>query len=183
MKHWKKVHHMDTRAVAMADRHYSRQTPGSPEFIAPGHKIVLMNRDDNILWASHRPAPTAGIGRRDGFDYWDNPIFRREDNDSSILASDLILEALAITLYFWGHYPGAIPEDGFHTFIDRKKVKPTIRRGEKIWGYCYLKAGFEAYPQLTKRRQLIRLIMPREKLLLIERVPPLYEFMGDLIVL
>jgi hypothetical protein len=28
------------------------------------------------------------------------------------------------------------------TFVDRKKVKPTIVRGKKVWGWTYRKAGF-----------------------------------------
>ena len=28
------------------------------------------------------------------------------------------------------------------TFVDRRKVKPTIVRGEKVWGWTYRKAGF-----------------------------------------
>jgi hypothetical protein len=28
------------------------------------------------------------------------------------------------------------------TFIDRRRVKPTLRRGVETWGFCYKKAGF-----------------------------------------
>lgn len=34
------------------------------------------------------------------------------------------------------------PPLGMVTFINRKKVKPTMVRGVKTWGYCYRKAGF-----------------------------------------
>lgn len=39
-RYWKRIDHTDPRALEMADRHYSRQSPGTPEFMASGHKIV-----------------------------------------------------------------------------------------------------------------------------------------------
>jgi hypothetical protein len=29
------------------------------------------------------------------------------------------------------------------TFIDRRKVKPTMVRGKQTWGYTWIKSGFE----------------------------------------
>jgi hypothetical protein len=46
-------------------------------------------------------------------------------------------EAVAVTRSIWQP-----PELGMITFVDPKHVPPTMRRGQPIYGYCYLKAGF-----------------------------------------
>lgn len=168
--YWKHVHHLDTRARLLADRHYSRQHPGAKEIAPPGNKIVLLGLNDDALWVSHRPDPRANLAvpRADGFLYWNNPYFR---NESDQRASDLIIEALAITLFVWGL---DVPVDGFHSFIDPRKVKPTMRRGVPTWGYSYIKAGF-VYHSNTKSRDLMRFVLSREQLLAIEPVKPVYE--------
>lgn len=170
--YWKHVHHLDVRARLLADRHYSRQTPGAREFCPPGNKIVLLGLNNDALWVSHRPDPNANLLQRraDGFDYWDNPYFR---NESGMVASELIKQALAITLYIWG--VEQLPPDGFHTFVNPTKVKPTMRRGKPEYGYCFLKAGFTLYPERTQARNLLRLIVPSEQLLMIEPMKPTYE--------
>jgi hypothetical protein len=54
------------------------------------------------------------------------------------VASELIREAVAATRAYYGDPPGL----GMITFINRKKVKPTIVRGRDVWGWTYRKAGF-----------------------------------------
>lgn len=104
---WQRLHHMDVRAREMADDHYSRQTPGAREFTRPGNKIVLGHFDAGgvlrAIWASQRPDPGSGVKRADGLDAWDCSIFRRVDG--AALASDLIREAVAVTLAIWGAPP------------------------------------------------------------------------------
>jgi len=159
-RYWTRVHHRDVRARMMADRHYSRRTIGAPEFIPAGHKVVLMrflpDGTPAALWASHRPAPNAGLERPrfDGLDVWDCSIFRVEHQ--TVLASDLIREAVAITRGVWAE----LPADGFYTTIDPRKVPPIKRRGVDMWGYSYIKAGWRVLPALTKSRKLIQLILP-----------------------
>lgn len=170
--YWKHVQHDDPRARLMADRHYSRQTIGAREFMPAGNKIVLLGLNGDAVWGIQRPAlhcPELQI-RKDGFSYWSNSIFRNESNH---LASELIIEAIAVTLYLWGY--DAIPADGIHTFIDTTKVKPTMRRGVPTWGYTYLKAGFSLHPERTKERKLIRVIMTAAQLRTIKPLSPLRE--------
>ena len=52
-------------------------------------------------------------------------------------ASDLILEAIAATRYF---FPA--PAQGLISFVNPKKV-PGTKYGRKIYGRCYKQAGFE----------------------------------------
>lgn len=154
----------------MADRHYSRKRIGAAEFCPPGHNIVLLGANDDALWVSHRPAPNAGLERPrfDGMDYWDNPYFR---NESGMLGTDLILEALAITRYFWRD---ALPVHGFHTFVNPRKVKPIKRHGKPVYGWVFEKSGFELSPTMTGSK-LYRWILPLDKLLSIQPLEPMSE--------
>lgn len=158
-QYWQRIDHADPRALEMADRHYSRQNPGTPEFIGNGHKIVLMHFAPDgtpaALWASHRPAP--GMAERpDGRDVWACTMFRVEQR--TVLASELIKEAVAITAGIWR----PLPMDGFYTTINPKFVKSQGRK--RGWGWCYQCAGWEVQTERTKRRDLIILILSYEKL-------------------
>jgi hypothetical protein len=172
MSYWKVVARNDYRARCIADRHYSRQKPGTIEFCPPGNNIVLLGLDDNALWVSHRPDPKANLAkpRQDGMDYYDNPYFR---NESRHRASDMIREALAITRFIWNDY---YPVAGFHSFVDPRYITPTKVRRETVYGYCFLKAGFYAYPERTKARLLWRWIMPLCSFLDIQPIKPVYEY-------
>ncbi len=165
--HWRQIDHTDPRALEMADRHYSRQKPGTPEFIGAGNKVVLMHFADDgtpaALWASHRPAP-GKAARADGRDAWACTMFRVEQR--TVLASDLIKEAVAITCGFWE----PLPMDGFYTTINPRKIAPIKRRGIDVWGYCYIKAGWQVEEARTKARDLIILSLPLAQL---EQVCPL----------
>lgn len=160
MGYWKLVSKVDGRARVLADRHYSRQSKGAIEFCPPGNSIVLLSWSNDALWVSHRPDPRAKLERprKDGFEYWDNPYFR---NESKHRASDMIREALAITLWIWGK---DIPRDGFHSFVNPNKVKPTIRHGVPVYGWVFEKAGFSLHSEVTKERKLLRYIMTAERL-------------------
>jgi hypothetical protein len=132
--HWRLSHRADVRALPIADRHYNRQKVGSPQFVPPGRCIVLLSKDADALWTSSWPF--AEFVKHAWAGAWINTMFR---NEGSTLSSDLILEAIAITRSVWSDTPAL----GMVTFIDPKKVKPTIRRGQAIYGYCYMKAGFK----------------------------------------
>ena len=118
----------------MADRHYNRRKVGSPQFVPPGRCIVFRSFDSGALWVTSWPF--AQYVRHAWPGAWVNSLFRRE---RGIEASDMIVQAVAHTLHHWPQPP----ELGMVTFVDPKKVKPTIRRGKPIYGYCYLKAGFK----------------------------------------
>jgi hypothetical protein len=179
-RYWHRVHHMDPRARALADRHYSRQTPGSLEFTAPGHKVVLLHFDREgtavALWASHRCAPSSGVVRMDGLDVWDCSIFRNEQQ--AIQASLLVKEAVAITKGVW--QDGELPRHGFWTTVSPKKVAPVRRRGRDVWGYCFIKAGWEMHDQRTKRRGLVQLSLARDQLAAVEPVTAAWNYPAPL---
>lgn len=125
--HWEISNRADRRALPMADRHYNRQKPGTPQFVPPGACIVLWH--PHALWVSSWPL--AQYVKHQWAGAWVNSLFRRED--SAPLASLLIIEAIAATKAIWGSPPAL----GMVTFIDCEVV-----RRKRDFGRCYRKAGF-----------------------------------------
>lgn len=136
---WRLSHRADRAALPLADRHYNRQKVGSPQFVPPGRCLVLLSDAGDALWVSSWPL--AEYVKHQWAGAWVNSLFRSESGER---ASDLIREAVAITRSFWE--PPAL---GMVSFVDPKHVKPTMRRGEAIYGYCYLMAGWQ-HVGLTK---------------------------------
>lgn len=126
---WTRSHRADKRALPLADRHYNRQKPGSPQFVPPGRNIVLLTEKADALWVSSWPF--AEYVRHAWAGAWVCTMFR---NESAALSSELIREAVAVTRSIWGDPPPL----GMVTFINSAKV-----RHKRDPGRCYLKAGFE----------------------------------------
>jgi hypothetical protein len=136
---WREAHKGDRVLVGLADRHYTRQTPGSNQCCRPGVNLVLILSDDTAGWVVWRPIPE--VGRKDGLEAWECTIFR---NEGARRSSDLVAEATAITFRKWG-WP---PRDGLITAID-----PERTRRKRDPGRCYRKAGWLpfAYPTADGR--------------------------------
>lgn len=130
---WCMSHRADPAAVRLADRHYNRQKIGSPQFAPPGSCAVFLTDCARAFWVTS--APFAEYVRHAWAGAWVCSAFRSEGAGK---ASDLIRQAVAATLAHYGEPPAL----GMVTFIDRSKVKPIMRRGQKVWGYTYRKAGF-----------------------------------------
>jgi hypothetical protein len=118
----------DPAALPLADRHYNRQKPGSPQFVPPGRCVVLLTADRKALWVSSWPY--AQFTRHAWAGAWVCSLFR---NEGAGLSSELINEAVAATRWVWPK----IPPQGFVTFVDRQKTKP-----KKNPGFCYQAAGW-----------------------------------------
>jgi hypothetical protein len=127
---WRISNRGDPVACAIADRHYNRQKPGTPQFVPPGRCLVLLNHGATALWVTSWPYAEYVKHRWPGA--WVNSCFRREGGAK---ASALIRDAVSATRWFYGQPPVL----GMITFIDRDKIKPR-RAG---YGKCYLAAGFE----------------------------------------
>ncbi len=123
---WHLSYRADPRALPLADRHYSRQKRGSRQFVPPGRCLVLLTARADALWVSSWPEYV----RHSWPGAWLCSLFR---NESSLLSSDLIRQAVAVTRWCWG----SVPPLGIVTFID-----PTRVRKKRDWGRCYRKAGF-----------------------------------------
>lgn len=117
----------DAECAALADRHYSRQTVGSNQFMGNGRKLVLRDTEGTVvfgwLWSEFR---------NDGERGFNCAIFR---NEGDRLSSGIIREAEQAAVAKWG------PNRAF-TFIDPRQVTPTYMRGCPIWGWCFYKAGW-----------------------------------------
>ena len=147
---WYLSHRGDPRANAIAKRHYNCQSPDSKQFVPPGRCLVLLTGNATDLWVTS--FPFAQYVKHAWAGAYVCSCFRKESNG---LASEMIREAVAHTLWFhavtpswqfaasssWAAY--STPDKGMITFIDPRKVRPTIRRGVPTWGYSYLKAGFK----------------------------------------
>jgi hypothetical protein len=52
---WHTSHRYDPRALPLADRHYNRQKPGTPQFVPPGRNLVLLTERADALWVTTWP--------------------------------------------------------------------------------------------------------------------------------
>jgi len=124
---WHISHRFDPAALPLADRHYNRQKPGTPQFVPPGKCIVLLTEDADALWVSSWPMRE--YTKHEWAGAWVNTLFR---NESPHLSSELILEAISATRSIW-----TPPDLGIITFVDADEVE------SRNPGYCYECAGFE----------------------------------------
>jgi hypothetical protein len=144
---WHLSSRFDPRALPIANRHYNRQKPDSPQFVPPGRCLVLLTENADALWVSSWPY--AEYVKHGWAGAWVNSCFR---NESSHLSSDLIKEAVKATKWFWDE----VPELGFVTFIDMDKV-----RKKRDFGRCYRKAGWQVAGQ-TKGGLLVMQQLPHQ---------------------
>lgn len=136
---WNEVLDGNATARDIFRRHYSyrpRRGGRSNELIiGPGFKLVLVSSDGGALccWRKekHRTDGNAGV---------ECSIFRRESGE---LASIMLSKAMARA---WERFPG----ERLFTFVDPRKVEPTMVRGHPVWGFCFYKAGWR-YVGLSKK--------------------------------
>lgn len=138
---WRRGHRFDPVGRALADRHYSRQTPGSPQFMPAGSCRVLVADNGRAVFGLS--FPKAEYVKHAWAGAWIVSIFRNED--AGPLASDMIRTALA---HMRTEYP--VPDLGCVTFVDPRKVPGILVRGERVKGFCFMKAGFRAVGETKK---------------------------------
>jgi hypothetical protein len=61
MSPWTVVGKFTPAGARLADGHYSRRTPGSPQFMPPGQTLVLLTPDCRAVFGWWRPDPRSGI--------------------------------------------------------------------------------------------------------------------------
>ena len=113
----------DAECAAMADRHYSRQRIGSPQFAPPGETLILRDNHCTVLFVWCRQLQA----RADGQEGVNCTIFR---NESNRLSSEIILEAEDYAVGRWGNIRG-------FTYIDSSKIR------SKNPGCCFKKAAWK----------------------------------------
>lgn len=133
---WQMSHRADDFSRDIADRHYNRQKVGSPQFAPPGRCLVLKADTDagRAFWITSWPF--ARYVRHRWAGAWVCSAFR---NEGAGIASHMIEDALAATRAYYGDPPLL----GLVTFLDTRKVCPTIVRGREVWDWTWMKAGFK----------------------------------------
>lgn len=143
---WRESWRADPEARRIADGHYSRQTPGADQFVQPGRCVVLVI-PEVAYWVTSWPFPeyvkhawptawSCSALRNLRFCTLCNAPAPCATHPSAPTAtryrsSDLIVEAIAATRFYW-----AAPPDGMITFVDATKV---LHKRDP--GRCFLKAG------------------------------------------
>lgn len=140
---WRRVSARDARARALADRHYSRQTPGASDFMASGRKLVLLTLDERAVWGAIENLDPVGNLR------WRVSLFR---NEGPTLSSALVIEATTRTYLFWTRHYRSVPAVPLQTEVDPRSV-----RSKRDPGRCFLRAGWRT---VGVRRGLVVLEAP-----------------------
>jgi hypothetical protein len=131
---------------ALADRHYSRQSVGHPQFVAPGACLVLRTLAGDAGWVTSWPL--AELARHGYGDAWVCTLFR---NEGDVLSSELITEAVAATLAWFVE----APVGGMLTFVDETKV-----RRKRDPGRCFRRAGFEVVGRTKDKNLVVLQLLP-----------------------
>jgi len=169
MMRWHLSRRCDPKARELADRHYNRQSIGADNFVPPGRCLVLVAKVPRIegsgedahkreeigaLWVTSWPF--AEFTHHAWAGAWVNSLFRNERPDV-FLSSELILEAVAATRWFFKDPPSL----GMVTFVDPTKTLAKPYRKQQPGG-CYRKAGFKVVGE-TKVNKLVALqLLPEE---------------------
>ena len=124
---WVRVEKSHPAALALADRHYSRQTPGSPWFTPPGRTLVLVTPCGRALWSVVENLDNAGAKQ------WRVTMFR---NEGEARSSALIVEATELTRRWWSER-FSTPKVPLTTEVDPSRV-----RRKRDPGRCFLRAGW-----------------------------------------
>ena len=128
---WVRSNRADPVARRIADRHYNRQKPGTPQFVPPGRCLVMtapVSQERRALWVSSWPF--AEYVKHAWAGAWVCCCFR---NEGAGVSSDLIRQAVAATVWEWE----PVPALGFITFVNAQKV-----RRKRDPGRCYRRAGW-----------------------------------------
>lgn len=125
---WHAVDRCDVRARRLADRHYSRQSPGAVDFMAAGVTLVLLTDCERAVWGAIENLDPAGAPRGRV------SIFR---NEGAGLSSDLIREATDRTYVYWSKPPRRRPSVPLTTEVDPDRTK---RKRDP--GRCFIRAGW-----------------------------------------
>jgi hypothetical protein len=131
-----RTNHFDPEMASLADRHYSRRTPGARQFCYSGRKIVLRDAAGLVLFVWMFPDVAL---RMDGQVGYNCAIFR---NESERRSSEIILEAESFAVERWG--------DGrAYTFVDGRKIKSSNP------GFCFQMADWRKCGQTRSGKTIL----------------------------
>ncbi len=116
-------HRFDYELAQLADRHYSRQKIGSPQFVAPGRNLVYRDKEGLVVFVWLWQLPEYRDDNEEGYFC---SIFR---NESERKSSEIILEAEALAIKEWGWMR-------MFTYVNPAKIASVNP------GYCFKQAGW-----------------------------------------
>jgi len=153
---WRISHRFDPVAATLADRHYSRRTVGSPQFVPPGRCLVLVSRCSRAVWVTSWPF--AEYTKHAWAGAWVCSIFR---NEGAGLSSELIGQAVAATRWYHSNGPASWtahqePELGMITFVWPSKIASSNP------GYCYKCAGWRKVGKSRQKKLPCLQLLPHE---------------------
>lgn len=167
--YWCRVTRYDTLAAELADGHYSRQSPGTDQYMPPGQHVAFVHH------GPHGLAVWSAVWNvfRDVW-RWRNTIYR---NVSGTLSSTLVEWATFATYVEWRIDYGSLPEKPLTTEVD---IKATSARRSKHNepGHCYLMAGWRKVrdiPASHGRPAKVELEAPSIRHTFAARIPPLRD--------
>ena len=135
--YWMKIKDGDPRGLRLYEKHYSKyhyKDGRRPKrFVGPGQRIVLLGKNDDALfvWRKFR-----SMDNQEGINC---AVFR---NESSVLSSELLLQAEAIAMERW-------PGERMYTYVNPKEVKSVNP------GYCFKVIGWSVIGKTKARKLLI----------------------------
>lgn len=138
---WTPVGKFDPRTAKLADGHYSRRKPGSPQFMPPGQTLILLSDDERAVFGWWRPHPDSGLAAMNGLDGWTCTIFR---NTGPALSSDLILAA---ELELGRRYDCG--PSGLLTYVWDARVRSVNP------GFCFKMAGWKRCGRSADKRKTL----------------------------
>jgi hypothetical protein len=146
---WTKAHRFDREVLPLADKHYNRQKPGTPQFAPPGSCLVLkaiLDGEVKAFWITS----VQKYQKHEWKGAWVCSAFH---NAGAGISSELITEAVAATLSHYGEPPAL----GMITFVDPKKVKH-----KRDPGRCFLRAKFKKVGITKKSKLLVFQLLPQD---------------------
>jgi len=124
----------DLEMAMLADRHYSRRTPGARQFLNNGRKLVIRDAAGLVLFGWILAKEGMRFDDQEGYNC---AIFR---NESARRSSDIILECERLAIDKWG-------PNRMYTYVNPAKLHRPKRRGREYcpWpaGRCFLEAGWK----------------------------------------
>lgn len=152
MPRWTITNKADQRPRLLADRHYTRQTPGHPMWTRPGYNLILYLEQRNGRAASFcwwRPKWESGIRgteRKDKLRCIECALFR---NETRYRSSDLIRDAVDMVLGWERAIDVAIP-DGLITGVSGTATAGGRAPGSPP-GMCFIMAGWQTFGHRSGR--------------------------------
>lgn len=129
-------HKYDPELARLADRHYSRQKVGTPQFMPPGKTLVIRDHLGLIVFGWLWQRPEYRDDRQVGFCC---SIFR---NESSILSSTIIVRCVEMVIARWG-------VNRCFTYIDPSRIVSANP------GYCFKVAGWRFVRRCSDGKHLL----------------------------